>query len=152
MHGINGKRMSWVRDIKVSRRRRTCFLFLLPASIFLAVSAYWTKGKIVSRQIESRRVGDLVQVALDTLSNQEIAHHTDPVTAPRAYLSSLHLRDLILQDEHSIPARRRLWDKVQKVVEGNTNVRASMEELEGGDEGRVWRWVGGAPRKSIKSP
>ena len=56
------------------------------------------------------------------LRNQEMAHHTDPVTAPRAYLSSLHLRDLILQDEHSILARWQLWDKVQKVVEGNTNM------------------------------
>ena len=119
---------------------------IFTASILLFVAAYWTKGKFASRQIEIRRVGDLVQVALEMLRNQEMAHHTDPVTAPRAYLSSLHLRDLILQDEHSIPARRRLWDKVQKVVEGNTNVRASMEELEGGDEGRVWRWVGGTHR------
>lgn len=117
----------------------------------LLLSAYWTKGKMASRQIESRRVGDLVQVALDALRNQEIEHHTDPVTVPQPYLSSLHLRDLILRDEHSIPVRRRLWDKVEKVVEGNTNVRASMEELAGGDEGRVWRWVGGAQRK-IQSP
>ena len=80
------------------------------------------------------------------LHNQEMAHHPDPVTVLQAYLSSLHLRDLILQDEHSIPARWRLWDKVQKVVEGNTNVRVSMEELEGRDEGQVWRWVGGMHR------
>ncbi|KAF8590554.1 hypothetical protein K439DRAFT_1627818 [Ramaria rubella] len=122
------------------------------ASILLLISAYWMRRKIAVQGIESRRVGDLVQVALDTLRNQELAHHTDPIVAPQAYLSSLHLRDLILQDEHSIPARRRLWEKVQKVVEGNTNVRASMEELEGGDEGRVWRWVGGAHRNHIKSP
>jgi len=53
------------------------------------------------------------------------------------------LRDLVLQGEHSIPARRRIWDRVEKIVEGNTNVKATMEELEGGDEGKVWRWVGG---------
>ena len=116
------------------------------------MSAYWTRGKLATRQVESRRVSDLVQIALDTLRNQELAHHTDPVSAPHAYLSSLHLRDLILQDELSIPARRRLWDKVQRIVEGNTNVRASIEELESGDEGRVWRWVGSAHRSNIKSP
>ncbi|KAF8507246.1 Man1-Src1p-C-terminal domain-containing protein [Gautieria morchelliformis] len=121
------------------------------ASLLLIISAYWTKGKIAARQMESRRVGDLVQVALDRLRNQELAHHTDPVSTPHIYLSSLHLRDVILQDEHSIPARRRLWDKVEKIVEGNTNVRASVEELIGGDEGRVWRWVGGAHRNNIKS-
>ncbi len=35
-----------------------------------------------------------VQNALDLLRNQELAHHTDPITAPQPYLSSLQLRDL----------------------------------------------------------
>ncbi|KAF8520227.1 Man1-Src1p-C-terminal domain-containing protein [Hysterangium stoloniferum] len=118
---------------------------------FLIISALWARNKIAARSHENRRVSDLVQIALDTLRNQELLHHTDPVTSPHAYLSSIHLRDLVLQDEHSIPVRRRLWDKVERVVEGNTNVRASMEELAGGDEGRVWRWVGGAT-SAIRSP
>lgn len=121
------------------------------AAVLLTISAYWTKGKLATRQIESRRVGGLVQVVLDTLRNQELAHHADPVTTPHSYLSSLHLRDSILQDEHSFPVRRRLWDKVEKIVEGNTNVRASIEELEGGDEGRVWRWVGSSHRNMKSS-
>jgi hypothetical protein len=87
-------------------------------------------------------VTELIQIALDTLRNQELAHHTDPVSAPQPYLSSLQLRDLILQDEHSIPLRRRLWDRVEHVVEGNANVRVNLEEVAGGDEMRVWRWVG----------
>jgi len=119
--------------------------------VLLIVSGLWTHKKIASRNHENRRVYDLVQIALDTLRNQELLHHTDPVTNPHAYLSSIHLRDLVLQDEHSIPVRRRLWDKVERVVEGNTNVRTSMEELVGGDEGRVWRWVGGAS-SAIRSP
>lgn len=98
--------------------------------------------KVAQRQSETRRVSELVQIALDTLRNQEMAHHTDPVTAPQPYLSSIQLRDLILQNEHSIPTRRRLWDQVEHVVEGNANVRANLEEIEGGDELRVWRWVG----------
>lgn len=98
------------------------------------------------RQIEAKRVGELVQITLDTLRNQELAHHTDPVTAPQPYLSSLQLRDLILQGEHSISARKRLWDQVERVVESNANVRANLEEVQGGDELRVWRWVGTAGR------
>lgn len=94
------------------------------------------------RRSEDRRIAELVQIALDTLRNQEMAHHTDPVNAPQPYLSSLQLRDLILQDEHAIPTRRRLWERVERVVEGNANVRANLEELQGGDEARVWRWVG----------
>lgn len=98
------------------------------------------------RHIETKRVGELVQITLDTLRNQELAHHTDPVTAPQAYLSSIQLRDLILQDEHSISTRRRLWDQVERIVESNANVRANLEEVQGGDELRVWRWVGTAGR------
>jgi hypothetical protein len=59
-------------------------------------------------------------------------------------LSSLQLRDLILQDQHSISERRKLWGKVERVVEGNANVRTNLEEVHGGDEMRVWRWVGGS--------
>jgi hypothetical protein len=116
-----------------------CF-FLVALAIIVAVA--FVNRRMARLKTESKRTGELVQIALDTLRNQEIAHHTDPVTAPHPYLSSLQLRDLILQDEHSIPIRRRLWDQVERVVEGNANVRTNMEEVEGGDELRVWRWVG----------
>lgn len=100
------------------------------------------------RHIQDKRVAELVQIALDALRNQELAHHTDPVTAPQPYLSSLQLRDLILQDEHSVSTRRTLWNQVERVVEGNANVRANLEEIPGGDEMRVWRWVGNAGKAS----
>ncbi|KAG2157064.1 Man1-Src1p-C-terminal domain-containing protein [Suillus clintonianus] len=124
------------------------------ASIACVGAFYFIKRSRAHRQIEGRRVAELVQIALDTLRNQELAHHTDPVTAPHPYLSSLQLRDLILQDEHSISVRRRVWDQVERVVEGNANVRANLEEVQGGDELRVWRWVGstGGPdfRKKVQ--
>ena len=102
--------------------------------------------RVTQKKTEARRVGELVQIALDTLRNQELAHYTDPVTTPHPYLSSIQLRDVILQNEHSIPTRRRLWDQVEHIVEGNANVRANLEEIEGGDELRVWRWVGSTGR------
>jgi len=91
---------------------------------------------------ENKQIAELTQIVLDTLRNQELAHYTDPITAPQPYLSSLQLRDLILQDGSSIPQRRRLWDRVERAVESNSNVRANLEEIRGGDEMRVWRWVG----------
>jgi len=115
---------------------------LCSASIACVCALYFIKRSRALRQMEGRRVAELVQIALDTLRNQELAHHTDPVTAPQPYLSSLQLRDLILQDEHSISTRRRVWDQVERVVEGNANVRANLEEVKGGDELRVWRWIG----------
>ncbi|KAH7889731.1 Man1-Src1p-C-terminal domain-containing protein [Phlebopus sp. FC_14] len=120
------------------RWRTTVFGFLAGVCVL-----YLFKRSRVQRQIEGKRIAELVQIALDMLRNQELAHHTDPVTALHPYLSSLQLRDLILQDEHSISARRKLWDQVERVVEGNANVRANLEEVHGG-ELRVWRWVGSA--------
>jgi len=104
------------------------------------------RRKLAQKKSESRRVSELVQIALNELRNQELAHHTDPVSVPQPYLSSIQLRDYILQNEHSIPTRRRLWDQVEHIVEGNANVRANLEEIEGGDELRVWRWVGSTGR------
>lgn len=100
------------------------------------------KTRRAQNAIENERIASLVQIALDLLRNQELAHHTEPITAPQPFLSSLQLRDLVLQDEHSVRARKRLWEKVERVVEGNANVRTNLEEVEGGDEMRVWRWVG----------
>ena len=120
-------------------------LLAFVATIFLV------KAQVLARRTETQRVSELVQIALDTLRNLELAHHTDPVTTPHPYLSSLQLRDLILQDEHSVPTRRRLWDRVEAIVESNANVRVNLEEIHGGDEARVWRWVGSSgaisPRK-----
>ncbi|KAF8636578.1 hypothetical protein AX17_003389 [Amanita inopinata Kibby_2008] len=104
------------------------------------------RARRIQQQAENKRVAELVQIALNSLRNQELAHHTDPITAPHSFLSSLQLRDLVLQDEHSIPLRKRLWDRVEHVVEENANVRVNLEEVQGGDEMRVWRWVGGTGR------
>ncbi|KAF5365666.1 hypothetical protein D9758_003311 [Tetrapyrgos nigripes] len=113
----------------------------------LSAGGFWANWvRRAQQKVEGKRVAELVQIALDTLRHQEMAHHTDPVTAPEPFLSSLQLRDLILQDVHSVASRQRVWDQVEKVVESNANVRANLEEVGGGDELRVWRWVGSAAR------
>ncbi|KAG5353945.1 hypothetical protein C0989_011433 [Termitomyces sp. Mn162] len=119
--------------------------------MFVVLSFVYWRARNAQKRVENQRVADLVQIALDTLRNQEFAHHTDPVTTPQPYLSSLQLRDLILQDEHSVTSRSRLWDQVERVVEGNANVRANLQEIQGGDEMRVWRWIGSARRKTNPS-
>ena len=113
----------------------------------MAMGVLYGRSRASQKRKESKRVGELVQIALDTLRNQELAYHTDPVTAVQPYLSSLQLRDLILQEEHSVRSRTQLWNQVERVVEGNANVRANLEEIPGGDEMRVWRWVGSAGRR-----
>ncbi|KAI8998709.1 Man1-Src1p-C-terminal domain-containing protein [Trametes punicea] len=115
-------------------------------SALSVLTILYARQRQARKAIEDERVASLVTVALECLRNQELAHHTDPVMAPRPYLSSLQLRDLVLQDVHDVSARRRLWSRVERIVEGNANVRTNLEEVEGGDEQRVWRWVGSAGR------
>ncbi|GLB34990.1 putative man1-Src1p-C-terminal domain containing protein [Lyophyllum shimeji] len=114
------------------------------AVALVIIGLFLGRARTTQKREEAKRVAELVQIALDTLRNQELAHHTDPVTVSQPYLSSLQLRDLILQDEHSVASRSKLWDQVERVVEGNANVRANLQEMNGGDEMRVWRWVGSA--------
>ena len=119
---------------------------LSPGSLALILSVLTVRRRQARRAIEDEQVAALVTVALDSLRNQELAHHTDPVMVPRPYLSSLQLRDLVLQDIHDISKRKRLWSRVERVVEANANVRTNLQEVEGGDEQRVWEWVGSAGR------
>lgn len=145
MLGTHGAAIFMVRahiSILLRSKAEARYLPHTALGLFTASLAY-TRSKVAANRIESRRVAELVQIALDTLRNQELAHYTDPVTAPTAFLSPIHLRDSILQEEHSVSARRRLWDKVERVVEHNANVRTNTEMLLG-DETRVWRWVGSA--------
>ncbi|KAF8902122.1 Man1-Src1p-C-terminal domain-containing protein [Gymnopilus junonius] len=139
--------MSWQCVLTVkSREAWEAWRTTVLASILSVLIILGMRIRMTQKQKENKRIAGLVQVALDTLRNQEMAHYTDPLTAPEPYLSSIQLRDLVLQDEHSLPTRRRLWERVERVVESNANVRANLEELQGGDETRVWRWVGSSGR------
>ncbi|GAW02389.1 Man1-Src1p-C-terminal domain-containing protein [Lentinula edodes] len=112
------------------------------ALIVVYLFFYASSSRRSKKKIESKRIASLVQIAIDALQHQELAHYTDPVSTPQPFLSSIQLRDLVLQEEHSVTVRQKVWEKVEKIVEGNANVRANLEEVYGGDELRVWRWVG----------
>jgi hypothetical protein len=66
------------------------------------------------------------------------AHRRDFRDNP--YLSITHLRDELLE---SLPSGQRslVWNRVKKLVEGNSNVRAGGGEVRG-DFHRTWEWVG----------
>ncbi|CAL1704835.1 unnamed protein product [Somion occarium] len=139
--------MDWACTLRVKARESWLeWQKQIISTLLLILSILAFRRRRAQAEVENARVASLVQIALDLLRNQELAHHTDPITAPQPYLSSLQLRDLILQDEHSVRARKRLWGRVERVVEGNANVRTNLEEVDGGDELRVWRWVGSTGR------
>ncbi|KIK59881.1 hypothetical protein GYMLUDRAFT_44358 [Collybiopsis luxurians FD-317 M1] len=110
----------------------------------ISAFTYASRTRRNKKKLEAKRISKLVQIALDALQQQEYAHYIDPVSTPQPFLSSVQLRDLVLQEEHSVSVRQKVWDKVEKIVETNANVRANLEEVYGGDELRVWRWVGSA--------
>lgn len=109
----------------------------------------WIKFKQQGQVLENKRVDELVRTTMQILQDMEMAHHTDMVTNPTPYFVKDQLRDFILQDEHVLSKRQRIWEKVAAVVEGNANIRVNQEEVDGGDEVKVWRWVGSARRRSI---
>lgn len=136
--------------IKVTARewwdanRRRVYTFLV-----IIAGLFYLRSRAVASAAESRKVAGLVQEALDLLQEQEFGYHADPVTTTEPYIVPVHLRDLILKNEHSPQVRQRVWQKVAKVVEGNANVRTNEEEVRG-EYTKVWRWVGsvGTPARS----
>lgn len=58
------------------------------------------------------------------------------------YMSVAQLRDDVLREEFSANRRKVLWQRVQALVESNSNVRPMVREGRTGDVGRVWEWVG----------
>jgi hypothetical protein len=100
------------------------------------------RSSLARRALESRRVSKLVKEAMERVREQEARHYLDASAYPSATISSFQLRDELLQDEHSLTKRQRLWEQVEKIVEVNSNIRSNMEITSTGDEGRVWTWVG----------
>jgi hypothetical protein len=87
---------------------------------------------------------------MDRLSLHASLHATDPTTFPEAHMSMAQLRDDLLRTDFSAARRKILWEKVQKKVEANSNVRPMVRENRAGDVGRVWEWVGAT--RYIESP
>lgn len=120
------------------------------ASLVIVLIVFGARSKLAKDMTERRRVKAIVKEALERVKEQEARHYLDSVGYPSATLSSLQLRDEIMQDEHSIATRIRVWDQVEKIVEGNSNVRSNIEITPSGDEGRVWTWVGAGGRRELK--
>ncbi|KAI7951355.1 hypothetical protein MJO28_007039 [Puccinia striiformis f. sp. tritici] len=112
-------------------------------SIFLVFLA-WVYGslKIKKYRQEKIKVRELVDLALIKLRDESWIHHTNPSLSPNPpRLASAQLRDLILSYDHDPLNRQKLWKKVEKIVEGNSNVRTKVDEVRG-QSCKVWEWIG----------
>ena len=120
----------------VLRARLYFFLVLSAVSGF-----FYLRYRLAAARAESTKVALLVQAALDKLQEQEYLHGLDPVLHPDDFVPLSHLRDHLLADVHQSKTRNRLWRKVAKVVEENSNVRTRQAQKKG-EYLRVWQWVG----------
>jgi hypothetical protein len=79
-------------------------------------------------------------------NNQETLHYADPVTTPNPFIPPAQLRDLVLPPTGSKTARNRLWQKVNDLVEANSNVAVREREVRG-ELWNTWEWQGVGERR-----
>ncbi|KAL1729291.1 Man1-Src1p-C-terminal domain-containing protein [Schizophyllum commune] len=135
--------LGWKCWAKVNIRETWAYYRLYVFGIVASTLFAWYQLRSWRAQkIDTERARDLALEVLETLQNQVITHYADPVRAPEPYVGSARMRDLLLQREWNNSYRNKIWKRVEKLVEGNENVRANLAEEGGGDEMRVWQWVG----------
>jgi hypothetical protein len=117
------------------------FWQLIGTFLLFCASAY-ARLSITSARDTEAKAKQLASFALQRLAEQAAWHAYDPRGYPENWISMVHLRDEILRDDFSASSRAKLWAKVQKKVEQNSNVRPMMREGRSGDMSRVWEWVG----------
>lgn len=104
-------------------------------------SAFYGYKRVQDFRVAKTQTPSLVAMTLDRLATQ--AALNEDGRAGEAFISVGQLRDDVLRNVFSRAERERVWERVKKVVEGNSNVRAATRE--GGKTGewsRVWEWIG----------
>ncbi|KIW96092.1 uncharacterized protein Z519_03159 [Cladophialophora bantiana CBS 173.52] len=109
--------------------------------ILIASASVYGRHRIISYQQATAQIPGLVATTLDRLATQAALNQDARASEP--FISAGQLRDDVLRNVFSASERERVWQNVRKIVEGNSNVRASTRE--GGKTGewsRVWEWIG----------
>ena len=99
------------------------------------------KNKFESNRKYNKDVTRLVSIALRQLAQQQRTHYSGTQPNSVAYIPVAQLRDHVLANEHNAAQRQKLWEGVSKVVEMNSNVRATQMEVMG-EVMRCWTWIG----------
>ncbi|RYO83594.1 hypothetical protein DL766_008510 [Monosporascus sp. MC13-8B] len=111
----------------------------ISAVIGLVLAALYGRRRIRSNRALAAQVPALVDLVLERLANQRRLGDAD---ADDPWLFLPNLRDDVLRSVHSLRQRERIWQRVRKVVEQNSNVRTSQREGRSGEVGRAWEWIG----------
>ncbi|KAF2822819.1 sister chromatid separation protein-like protein [Ophiobolus disseminans] len=131
--------------------RQSLERYLLQIVMIVLVIATGSYGKYSfthSRAMEVR-AKQLAGDVFDQLANHAALSMQEPGAYPDKGLSMAQLRDDVLRTEFSTKRRKALWERVQKKVEFNSNVRAAVRQAPSGDVARMWEWTG--PLKLLES-
>jgi hypothetical protein len=118
------------------------YIWQLILIIVFFTSGTYGRYRIISGQATEARAKHLAASVFDRLANHAALNAQDSGAFPEPGISMTQLRDDVLRTEFSSSKRQQLWEKVQKKVELNSNVRAAVRESRSGDVGRMWEWVG----------
>ncbi|KAF9112262.1 inner nuclear membrane protein enriched at telomere/subtelomere region [Mortierella sp. AM989] len=148
--GLNGEET--IRSLKPQkslgcRLRQTLVGWIVKSKLILLtlissiLGGFAIRAHILNRRKQGRVISGLVQNVLSKLSDQAHYYYVDPVIYPDPFLPQTQLRDALLADMNSPARRQEIWNKVEAVVERNSNVRTSSQEVRG-ELHKVWEWIG----------
>jgi hypothetical protein len=110
--------------------------------VFVAATSWYGKYRFTSNRAMESRAKQLASDVFDRLANHAALSIQEPVAYPDKGISMTQLRDDVLRDEFSSSRRQKLWERVQKKVEFNSNIRAAVRTTTSGDVARMWEWTG----------
>lgn len=116
--------------------------------VIVATSAYGKYSYTHNRAMEER-AKQLAGQVFDLLANHAALNMQDPGTYRDRGMMMGQIRDDVLRSEFSTKRRAKLWERVQKKVEFNSNVRAAVRQAPHGDIARMWEWTG--PPKMLEN-
>ena len=110
--------------------------------VFVIATGSYGKYSFSNSRAMEARAKQLASDAFDRLANQAALSIQEPGAYPEKGISMAQLRDDILRNEFSSSRRQKLWERVQKKVEFNSNIRAAVRTTNSGDVARMWEWIG----------
>ncbi|KAL6696306.1 Man1-Src1p-C-terminal domain-containing protein [Trichoderma pleuroticola] len=115
--------------------------YRLPIGLLMSVvlAIFYLRARYRQHLVDSAQVPALVDLVLERLANQKELGAED---LDDAWLFLPNLRDDVLRSVHKVAERERIWQRVKKVVELNSNVRTGQREGRSGEVGRAWEWIG----------
>ncbi|KAJ4375015.1 inner nuclear membrane protein enriched at telomere/subtelomere region [Neocucurbitaria cava] len=127
------------RSLRQSLER---YLLQIVMIVFLIATGSYGKYTITNNRAMEARAKQLASDAFDRLANQAALSYQEPGAYPEKGISMAQLRDDVLRNEFSSARRQKLWERVQKKVEFNSNIRAAVRTTNSGDVARMWEWIG----------